>query len=141
MKASLRVLLTAIAAVGCLSGCATLFGGPGPMLSVSPTIPAAEGTVRFARTSNDNTSIHLKVHHLANPEKLTPPATTYVVWVRSDPSAPFQNIGALIVDGNLTGTLNTVTPQHSFALSITAEANGQVQEPTGPPLLWLDHND
>lgn len=144
MKSSLRVLLAAAAVAGCLSGCATfptLFGSAGPKMSVSPTIPAAEGTVRFARATNDNTSIDLKVHHLANPEKLTPPAKNYVVWVRASQTAPPQNIGALTVDNNLTGTLRTVTSLHSFGLSITAEVTGEVQAPTGPPLLWIEHND
>ena len=144
MKSSLRVLLAAIAGAACLSGCATistLFGPAGPKMSVSPTIPAAEGTVRFARATNDNTSINLKVKHLADPEKLTPPAKNYVVWVRNGQSAPPQNIGALTVDKNLTGTLNTVTSLHSFGIFITAELTGQVQAPTGQPLLWIDHND
>ena len=136
----LRVLLMAAAGVGCLSGCAMIFGAS-PKMNVSPSIPAAEGKVRFKRSTNDNTSIKLKVHHLANPEKLTPAAKNYVVWVSSSPTAPPQNIGALEVDKDLTGTLVTVSPLHSFSLFITGEASGQIQQPTGPKLMWTDHND
>jgi uncharacterized protein (UPF0333 family) len=139
LAASAGILLAA-AGAGSLAGC-SMFGGAKNKLSASPTIPAAESIVRFKRTSNDNTSIKLKVKHLANPEKLTPPAKNYVVWLSSNPTATPQNIGALEVDRKLTGTLDTVTALHSFKLFITAEASGQVQQPSEPPLLWTDHND
>ena len=139
MKFHLRVLLAAIAGAGYLSGCSLFLGDATPKMSVSPTIPAAESTVRFAKTTNDNTSIDLKVKHLAQPEKLTPPAQNYVVWVRSSKTAPPQNIGALSVDKNLTGTLQTVTSLHAFELFITGEASGQVQQPAGPPLMWTEY--
>ena len=133
-------ILSAVSGAVLLSGC-SLFGGTKTKLSVSPTIPAAESIAHFKRATNDNTSIKLTVKHLANPEKLTPPAKNYVVWLSSNPTATPQNIGALAVDRDLTGTLETVTALHSFRLFITAEASGQVQQPSEPPLLWTDHND
>ncbi len=136
-KLAVAVLATALSS----SGCATLgLGGRSRQnLSTSPTMPASEGNVRFAAASNDNTSIELTVKHLAHPEKLTPPASTYVVWTRTTKDAPPQNIGALSVDKNLIGTLTTVSPLHRFELFVTAEGSGQVQQPSGPPLLWTDY--
>ncbi|MHB2025901.1 MAG: hypothetical protein ACYCPQ_04590 [Elusimicrobiota bacterium] len=141
MKHGLKTLTTVLVGAGLLSGCALLFGNPFSKMSVSPTIPAAEGTVRFAKAGNGNTSINVEVNHLANTEKLTPPTNNYVVWVLKNQNEQPQNIGALIIDKNLTGTLETITPLHSFRLFITAEGSGQVQKPTGNELLWIDYND
>ena len=108
-------------------------------MSSSPMVPAAEGIVHFEKTKNDNVAIDLAVKRLANPEKLTPPASTYVVWVRSDKNAAPQNVGALKVDKDLVGTVDTQTPMHSFELFITAEGSGQVMAPAGQPLLWTTY--
>lgn len=130
-----RLMLAALAATA-MTGCA-LFGGR-VELSTSPAMPAAEGSARFSTTKNDNTSIVLSVKHLAHPDKLTPPASSYVVWTKANKDAAAQSIGALKVDSNLDGSLLAETPLHSFSLFITAEGSGQVQQPTGAPLLWTD---
>lgn len=140
MKTRLSVVLAAAVGVGYLSGCATFFGRAGSKMSTSSTLPAADGIVRFARTKNGNTAIEVTVKHLADPEKLNPPEHIYVVWVRSDQTTEPENLGALAVDENLDGRLETVTPLHSFALFITAEASGQVKVPTGVKLLWTDYS-
>ncbi len=127
------IALLALAAV--LSGCTGA-----QKLSASSTIPAAEGHLDCGKAANDNTSVDLKVKHLANPERLTPPASTYVVWIRTDKTAIPQNIGALTVDNDLTGRLKTVTPQRHFELFLTAEASGQVETPTGEELMWANCN-
>ncbi len=121
-----------------MPGCAILgLGGKSAaVLSTSPSLPAAEGSAEFGVTKNDNTSINLTVKHLAHPEKLTPPAGNYVVWIRANKDAAPQNIGALKVDAELNGSLVSDTPQHSFDLFITAEASGQAARPTGSSLLW-----
>jgi len=124
-----------------LSGCALLGGGAGPAMNSSPDIPAVQGQAKFGRAPNGNTSIDLTVKHLADPEKLTPPASTYVVWLRPNKDAAPQNIGALTVDKKLNGELNTVTALRSFDLFVTAESSGQVQAPAGQPLLWTSHSE
>jgi hypothetical protein len=124
-----------LAAAMALPGCAT-----NTNLSTSPTLPAAQGSVRYSVTKNNNTRIALRVRHLAHPEKLTPPTDGYVVWTRETKDAPPQNIGALIVDKNLNGSLDAETPLHSFELFITAESSSQVKLPLGPPLLWTDYS-
>lgn len=133
MKNAIATLMLAawgaVFAVGC--------GGP-EKLSGSPSLPAAEGTLRCHKAANDNTGIDLKVKHLASPDRLTPPASVYVVWTRTDKDAAPQNIGALEVDKNLNGRLKTVTSQRRFELFVTGEATGQAPSPSGQPLLWAN---
>jgi hypothetical protein len=131
--------IVSLAAAGALAAC-SLFGPRTVPMEADPSIPAAEGSVKFTKSSNDNTGIALTVKHLANPEKLTPPAHAYVVWLRTAKDSAPQNIGSLTVDENLDGTLDTVTAQHAFELFITAEASGQAQKPEGPRLLWTRHS-
>ena len=141
MKPVSIIVLSAAVGAGFLSGCALLSGGPGPRLNASPAIPAAEGHAKFGSAPNGNTSIDLTVKHLADPQKLTPPANNYVVWLRASKDAAAQNIGALTVDKDLVGRLTTVTGLHTFDLFVTAETSGQVQRPAGQPLLWTSHSD
>jgi len=131
-----------LALILAISGCTMLgIGGGGTTrLSSSPTLPAVDGRAKFTATKNDNTRIELTVKHLPHPGKLTPPANTYVVWTRATKYAPAQNVGALLVDKNLNGKLVTETALHSFELFITAEDSGQIQEPLGQPLLWMNYN-
>lgn len=109
-------------------------------MNVSSDIPAAQGKVKFSKTDDGNVSVTLKVKYLADPEKLQPPATIYVVWISSDKNSQAQNVGALKVDKDRDGKLKTVTPLHAFRLFVTAETNGQIQAPTGTRLLWAEYN-
>jgi hypothetical protein len=149
MKRTLRHLFlyilsfsAGLAVILAMSGCTMLGigGGRTIRLSSTPTLPAVEGLAKFAATKNDNTRIELTVKHLPHPEKLMPPANNYVVWTRATEYARVQNVGALIVDKNLNGKLVTETALHSFELFITAEDSGQIQEPLGQPLLWINYN-
>jgi len=109
-------------------------------MNVSPDIPAAQGMVKFSKTNDGNISINLSVKYLADPQKLQPPAAIYVVWVGKDKDSKPQNIGALKVEKDREGTIKSVTPLHAFQLFVTAEGNGQVQEPVGTKLLWIDYS-
>ena len=122
-----------LAAVMAISGCAMLGKGNTGIMMASSTLPASEGKVKYSVTKNDNTRIALTVKHLAHPSKLTPPANVYVVWTR-------DTKGALKVDKDLNGTLDAETPLHSFEIFLTAEASGEVQQPTDPHLLWTTYN-
>jgi hypothetical protein len=149
MKRTLRHLflcilpLSAVLAVTlAMSGCSILgIGGDGESrLLTSPSLPSVEGRAKFSVTVNDNTSIELTVKHLPRPERLSPPASNYVVWLRATKEADAQSIGALVVDKDLNGKLVTETALHSFDLFITAEDSGQVQQPSGQPLLWMSYS-
>lgn len=124
------VLLAAVAVWSCASS----------GLSFSPKIPAADGTVKFAKADNGQTSIHLVVKHLANPDKLTPPVNTYVVWVQDGRNSAPEKIGELVLDQNLDGELKGETPLHSFEMFVTGETSGEVARPSGEKLFWTSYN-
>jgi hypothetical protein len=140
MKISRITLVTVILALAPISAYAlpTMFQRAHSM-SVSGDIPAAEGKVKFNHTDNGNTSIDLIVKYLAEPQSLQPPSNTYVAWVSLDKNSPAQNVGALQVNDHRKGTLKTVTSLQKFQLFVTAEANGQVQTPTGSRLIWTEY--
>jgi hypothetical protein len=123
---SAALLLLAMAA-----GCA----GPQVRMTVTEQMPAAEGNVKVSEADNENTALEVTVRHLASPEKIAPQATTYVVWARARGADSAQNLGALRVDDDLQGTLETVTPLRTFELFITAEASATSQSPSTPRLL------
>lgn len=113
-------------------GCAARLGGN---LNRSAAVPAAEGEVRFRRTPNDNVAIALSIKHLRDPQTLEPPAWAYVAWIRPK-EGPALNIGALRVSRDQNGELQTVTQLRTFELFVTAEPTGEVEQPSGEPLLW-----
>ena len=119
----------AILAVAALS--MGLFGCAGktavPLSSV--LVPSVMGTAEVSKDSNNNAKIELVVHHLAAPQKLTPPRTVYVVWVETSNNDKF-NIGQLVVDKNLDGNLVSTTPYDSFRLVVTAEDSATVMKPS-----------
>ena len=138
MKHSLGTLAAlAVLGIFTLTSCAS----QGPlMLVASQDIPAAAGTVKVTPTDDGNSQIQLEVQHLALPEKVNPGATVYVVWV-SGPEfgAEQHNMGALVVDDNLKGSLTTITPLKAFNLSVTAEPSQASTAPTGRMLLTTSY--
>ncbi len=134
-----RILAVAVAStfVG-LAACHHEQSGPQPVtLSASDKVPAANGSFEALPAGNGNTAIHLSVAHMAPPDKVAAGATTYVVWVQplASDGQP-QNVGALHVDANRRGALDTITPLRSFEVFVTPEASASVQQPSGTPLLW-----
>jgi hypothetical protein len=120
--------------VSTMVGC----GASGPrtvVMRASRDIPAAEGTIKFSAADNGNTAIEVEVHHMASPEKVATGATTYVLWARAAGAGIPQNLGALQVDGDLRGTLKTVTPLRSFDVFITAEDSPTTMAPINKQLL------
>jgi len=95
----------------------------------SEIVPAASGEIEVGQDKNKNTEVEIKVEHLAKPQELTPPKTTYVVWIKS-PSSSARNVGQLAINDDLKGELKTVTPLPNFDVLITAEDN---PDTTGPP--------
>jgi len=139
----MRIILSALAAAWLLSACAAL---PLPRsqgnakLIASSAMPSVEGTVQFGQTDDGNTSIALRARHLARPDRLTPSAQTYVVWLQPSKEEPAQNIGALAVDEDLNGALQAVTPFKQFELFVTGEQAPDARRPSGEPLLWTTYS-
>jgi hypothetical protein len=109
-------------------------GGRKTKMIAGDKTPAAHGTVTVKTGSNGNARVTVNVKDLAQPDALTPPEHTYVVWVQPPGKSP-RNIGALQVDKNLTGQLSTDTPFHAFKIFITAENYPQITAPQGPRVL------
>ncbi|MDP2270455.1 MAG: hypothetical protein Q8N23_24310 [Archangium sp.] len=91
--------------------------------------------MRASKSENKNTLVEVRVRHLALPERVSPGASTYVVWVRPAGESGVQNLGALQVTPDLNGRLSAVTPFRHFELFITAEPSPQVMQPSGAELL------
>ncbi|MEO9185163.1 MAG: hypothetical protein ABI467_16820 [Kofleriaceae bacterium] len=101
----------------------------------SSAAPAAEGSAEVTAGPNGNSRLMVTVRHLAPPERLVPGATAYVVWVTPVADGTPQNVGALRLDSNLTGTLDTVTPLHDFVMTVGVEADPMAQKPTNTPVI------
>lgn len=127
---------SAMAAVGLMMGAAGCAADTRTVrMSSSDDTPAAQGTVKASPTKNDNTMLEVEVRHLAPPGRVAPGATTYVVWVRAAGQDTPQNLGALRVDKDLRGSLQSVTPLRSFDVFITAEPSPTTMAPTSDHLL------
>jgi hypothetical protein len=121
------VVLPSVAAlVGLQSGCAK----PQTILSN----PGSQGTVQAKGDGNGNTSLSLRVQHLAPPSQAAADATVYVVWIQAHGAAK-HNIGALSLNDKREGSLDTVTPHRRFLLVVTPEPGGQVEQPTHEPVF------
>src|SRR4051812_43716492 len=138
----LKKTLSLLAAVLSLAGCATMKevmpnsnATSVPLAAATNSLPAAQGSVKTSIDSNSNTAVSVDVKHLAPPAKVADGATTYVVWAQPRGADAPQNLGALKVDKNLTGTLYTVLPFDEFKVFITAEPTPGVTAPSGDELL------
>ena len=98
--------------------------------TASTAVPAARGKVDIGKDSNGNTTVKITAEHLAEPGKLSPPGTDYVVWFQEKGSEP-QTQGRLRIDKNLKGNFETSTPLKNFDIFVTAESNASTKQPAG----------
>ena len=133
MRRLLKFGFMLVAVLSLLSGCA----GPSQVrLTGNSDIPGAEGLVTTSTSNDGNTKLDITVKHLAPPEKVEPGASVFMVWVRGlEGGAQAASQGALIVNSDLSGEMETVTPLRSFDLFITPESSQTVAAPTGKTLL------
>jgi len=104
------------------------------LLTATPNVPGATGVVQIRDDPNGNVQYELRVQHLAKPGNLTPPANTYVVWLRA-PGSEAQNQGQLQVGDDLEGRFVSTTPSRNFELFVTAENSPTVDSPSGMVVL------
>jgi hypothetical protein len=132
-----RASLVGAITLGVLAPGCGLFGGGGSgkqTMITGAESPAAEGTVEATRGENGNTKLDLRVKHLAAPSKLADDASVYVVWVQPSKGV-VQNIGALEVNEDLVGRLQTTTPHAAFTLTVTPEPSARMAAPTHEPVF------
>jgi hypothetical protein len=96
--------------------------------------PAAQGTVSTGTDKNGNTSVDIKVEHLAHPESLKPAKQNYLVWIQPSGQSA-QLLGALRVGDDLKGELKGSTPAKSFQVLITAEDQTNAETPSSTVVL------
>lgn len=96
--------------------------------------PAAEGKVITGNDRNGNTSVEIQVKHMAAPQSLTPPRSTYLVWVQPRGQAA-ELLGALRVNSDLEGSLKASTTYKDFDVLITAEDQVHADQPSNAVIL------
>lgn len=122
------------------AGCG-LFGHSAPrepMTSSAQNI-AGEGTVQVKGGDNGNTEVEVEVKHLAPPARVEADSSVYVVWIQPH-NAQIQNVGALEVNGDLVGKLDTTTPHRAFTLTITPEPSARMSAPTHKAVFTSEVN-
>jgi hypothetical protein len=90
---------------------------------------SGQGTVEARVGPNGNTEIEVRVKHLSDPARVASDASVYVVWIQPR-NAEIQNVGALKLDADLVGQLNTTTPHRAFTLTVTPEPSARMASPT-----------
>ncbi len=136
----LRMTIGAVAVVSMLSlpACSsTMWGMRGQSWRMQNTgqVPSAQGTVKVASATNDNTVVRVQMKHTPSPEKIAPGTSVYVVWARPAEGEKPIPLGALRPGDNQKAALETLTPLKSFDIIITPEKSPYVESPTTQPVL------
>lgn len=105
--------------------------------NTSSIIPAARGEVAVKKDNNKNYRITIKLSYLAEPNRLNPAKTTYVVWQVSDENKTI-NLGQIISTSKLHVTFETVSSSKTKVIFITAEDDGNTQYPGNMKVLETD---
>ncbi len=132
MRMKFTVLIIVVVCAVVLAGCQTVFP-----LTNAITVPGATGEVKLKTDDNSNTIVSISVKHLAHPEKLSPAKSVYVVWAESS-DGKAMNLGQLIVNDDLEGSLTGTTAFHYFRIIITAEDEPTVTLPGTEIVLSTD---
>jgi len=122
MRSTEIILLIAVAAM--LGSCATTSDFP-----VSDIVPAAEITVKKKQEKNNNYRIIVNARNLASPDRLTPPANCYTVWINT--SNGYRKVGQLTNRNARSANLESLVPFDFYEVSITAERDTEISYPAG----------
>lgn len=97
--------------------------------------PAAMGVVHVNTDRNGNLTVEMEAKHLAPPDRLSPPHSTYVVWVQPA-GKPAEVMGELRVNKEDMGaSFKTSVPYHNFDIFVTAEDNAKPDTPSSTEVL------
>jgi hypothetical protein len=113
------------------------WAGEHRMKNASDLVPSATGKVQVEVDDNGNRVVKIRVYHLVDPAKLSPPRNGYVAWVQAKGKDP-ELLGKLAVNEDYEGKLEATTPYQSFAVFITAEENPTPESPAGTEILRAD---
>jgi hypothetical protein len=101
------------------------------MFQTSTIVPAARGYVKVSKDNNKNYVIKVELTNLAEVKRLTPPKSTYVVWLVTEEDIT-RNIGQIkssssMLSSKLKASFETVSSNKPTKIFITAEDDGNVQ--------------
>lgn len=113
------------------------WAGEHRMKNASDLVPSATGKVDVDVDDNGNRVVKIRVYHLVDPAKLSPPRNGYVAWVQAKGKDP-EMLGKLAVNEDYEGKLEATTPYQSFTVFITAEENPTPESPSGTEILRAD---
>ncbi|MFA5849173.1 MAG: hypothetical protein WC833_04785 [Bacteroidales bacterium] len=109
----------------------------------STVVPAAQGTVKVKKDINKNYRIKIHIDNLAEPNRLDPPKSAYVIWLVTDEKVT-QNIGKIKTATNflskkLTATFESVTVVKPTKIFITAEVDASISYPVSEIILETNY--
>jgi hypothetical protein len=135
-----RVAKTFFAAtlIICFAACGTKIP-----FTTSTVIPTADGSVKVKRDNNNNYSIDINIKHLADPNRLVPAKTMYVVWAETKDNGT-KNLGRLntssgLLSSTMKSSMRTVSPVKPTMIFITAENDATIQYP-GSQIVMTTRN-
>ena len=99
----------------------------------STIAPPARGTVKIKKDGNQNNTIKIEIHDLAEVSALTPPKLNYIVWMLTEDQL-IKNIGKIesstgFLSKKLKGSFETSTPFRPMKIFISAEDDPNSQNP------------
>lgn len=122
----------------CFSSCARKVN-----FQTSSVVPAARGDVKVKKDHNSNYNIQISLNNLAEPKRLEPSKTTYVVWMETDNNVT-KNIGQInsstgFLSNKLKASFETVSSIRPTRIFLTAEDDANIQYP-GTQLIMSTNN-
>lgn len=99
----------------------------------STVVPAATGTVKVNKDGNNNYKINISISNLAEPKKLQPEKSTYVVWMETGSNGT-QNLGQInsstgFLSSKLKASFEAISSFKPTKIFITAENDAAIQYP------------
>ena len=97
----------------------------------SSVVPAARGDVKVKKDNNNNYNIQISVNNLAEPKRLQPSKTAYVVWMETSDNAT-KNIGQInsstgFLSSKLKASFESVSSTKPTRIFITVEDDAGTQ--------------
>jgi hypothetical protein len=96
-------------------------------------VPAARGDVKVKKDNNNNYRIQISLDDLAEPKRLEPSKSTYVVWMETANNVT-KNIGQInsstgFLSSKLKASFETVSSSKPTKIFLTAEDDASIQSP------------
>ncbi|NEU70280.1 hypothetical protein GK091_25610 [Spirosoma agri] len=132
MKTIKHITLSLVIAIA-LNACT-----PKMAFTSSSVVPAASGTINVKKDKNENYTLKVNVHNLAESKNLTPSKGSYLVWMKQNDRS-VKKLGQLNPSGKtLTASLSATAVAKPQEVFITAEDNAEILYPAGQTVLTTE---